>query len=233
MMRGRVLVLSSIIVALQLVPVIHAAESVPELALEQLDGSPFSLRALSGSVVVLDFWASWCVPCRQSFPFLDSLQREHRDDGLRVVALSLDEDPADAAAFRSAQPATFTVVRDPALLAGERFQIAALPTTLLIDRQGQVVARFEGADAAVHEQLRVAVERLLAGQPLPNSSGRLVPTALRASGTLKAWQRGHLADPMMNLDGDPLTRLLREHIHASKEAAAGDGGAAGGGCGCN
>ena len=47
------------------------------------------------------------------------------------------------------------------------------------------------------------------------------------------WERGYLADPIMSLDGDPLTKLLREHIHASKEGAAGDGGAAGGGCGCN
>jgi hypothetical protein len=50
---------------------------------------------------------------------------------------------------------------------------------------------------------------------------------------VKAWQRGYLADSFMNLDGDPITRQLREHIHASKEGAAGDGGAAGGGCGCN
>jgi hypothetical protein len=60
-----------------------------------------------------------------------------------------------------------------------------------------------------------------------------VAPGLEAKGGLKAWQRGHLADPIMNLDGDRLTGLLREHIHASKEGAAGTGGAAGGGCGCN
>jgi len=60
-----------------------------------------------------------------------------------------------------------------------------------------------------------------------------VSPSLRETGAVKAWQRGYLADPMMNLGGDPLSRLLNEHIHASKEGAAGDGGAAGGGCGCN
>ncbi|MDL1877626.1 DUF4266 domain-containing protein [Cytophagia bacterium CHB2] len=50
---------------------------------------------------------------------------------------------------------------------------------------------------------------------------------------MKAWSRGYLADPMMELAGDRLTRVIKEHVHASKEAAAGDGGASGGGCGCN
>ena len=56
---------------------------------------------------------------------------------------------------------------------------------------------------------------------------------LEATGSIKAWQRGYLADPIMSLDGDAVTRLYKDHIHASKEAAAGDGGASGGGCGCN
>ena len=60
-----------------------------------------------------------------------------------------------------------------------------------------------------------------------------VSKELEATGEIKAWQRGYLADPIMSLDGDAVTRLFKEHIHASKEAAAGDGGASGGGCGCN
>jgi hypothetical protein len=60
-----------------------------------------------------------------------------------------------------------------------------------------------------------------------------VAKSAQATGPVKAWQRGYLADPIMSLDGDRVTQLLREHIHASKEGAAGNGGPAGGGCGCN
>jgi hypothetical protein len=77
------------------------------------------------------------------------------------------------------------------------------------------------------------VATLLAGKPLGGEAGVRVAKSVRATGSVKAWQRGYLADPLMSLDGDALTQLLREHIHSSKEAAAGGGGAAGGGCGCN
>ena len=73
---------------------------------------------------------------------------------------------------------------------------------------------------------------VLAGRAIGSGDVR-VPSSVQATGKVKAWQRGYLADPLMQLDGDPLTRILREHIFSSKEAAAGDGGASGGGCGCN
>ena len=64
-------------------------------------------------------------------------------------------------------------------------------------------------------------------------TGSTIATGRQATGSVKAWDRGLLAEPIMQLGGDPLTRLMREHVYASKEGAAGDGGAAGGGCGCN
>jgi hypothetical protein len=98
---------------------------------------------------------------------------------------------------------------------------------------GRIAARFEGGDESVHAKIEAAVAALLAGEPLAPGTDVRVAASLHATGDLKAWQRGYLADPIMILDGDTLTRIIKEHIHASKEAAAGDGGAAGGGCGCN
>lgn len=77
------------------------------------------------------------------------------------------------------------------------------------------------------------MKTLLAGGTLPAGTDVRVAASLEATGSLKAWERGYLADPIMSLDGSPLTRIIREHVHASKEGASGDGGAAGGGCGCN
>lgn len=212
-----------------------AAPATPPGApdLRTLDGKPFSLESLRGNVVVLDFWAPWCVPCRASFPALDALQHEHGSRGLRVVGLTLEPDDRGVRAFLDAVRVSFTIARDPSGAAGTAFDVVAMPTTFLLDREGRVAARFEGGDRQVHARLEEAVEALLSGGALPASSGVRVAEGLRATGSLKAWERTYLADPILSLDGDPLTRFIREHVHASKEAAAGNGGASGGGCGCN
>jgi len=214
-------------------PATHAGEATPDITMYALDGKPFTLASLKGKVVVLDFWASWCVPCRKSFPFLDELQKKHANEGLQVVGLTLEEDGDAVTGFLESVPVNFTIARDTSERSGEAFGVVAMPTTFLIDREGRVAARFEGGDKSVHKKVEAAVKTLLAGGTLPPGTEVRVAASVEATGELKAWQRGYLADPIMNLDGDPLTRVIREHIHASKEGASGDGGAAGGGCGCN
>jgi len=209
------------------------ATPVPAVKIFDRDGKPLALSAYKGRVLLLDFWASWCAPCRKSFPFLDALQTRHAAEGLAIVGLTLEEDDDSIDAFLDSVPAHFTIARDPSGLAGEAFGVVAMPTTFLIDRDGRVAARFEGGDESVHAKIEAAVATLLSGGTLPPGTDVRVAASLEATGALKAWERGHLADPIMNLDGDPLTRIIREHIHASKEGASGDGGAAGGGCGCN
>jgi cytochrome c biogenesis protein CcmG, thiol:disulfide interchange protein DsbE len=204
-----------------------------DLKIQTLNGSAFSLESLKGQIVVLDFWASWCVPCRTSFPFLDTLQGKYQSQGLRVLGLTLEDNEEAVRAFLDDVPAAFTILRDPSGHAGEAFHVVAMPTTFLLDPQGRVVARFEGGDKRAHAKLEAAVSSLLSGATLPAGVDVRVPRSLEATGSIKAWQRQYLADPIMNLVGDPITRLLREHIHASKEGAAGDGGPSGGGCGCN
>jgi thiol-disulfide isomerase/thioredoxin len=210
-----------------------APGSLPELSLRTRDGKPFRLDSLSGKVVVLDFWAPWCVPCRASFPRLDALQAKHESGGLQVVGLTLLDDPEAIYSFLDAVPVKFPIVIDSAGTSGTAFNVVAMPTTFVLDRSGRVAARFEGGGKAVHEKIEAAVEALLSGKTVDPSSGVRVSSSLQATGKIKAWQRGYLADPIMSLDGGPLDQVLKEHIHASKEAAAGDGGASGGGCGCN
>ena len=133
--------------------------------------------------------------------------------------------------FLAKVPVGFTVLRDAGGNSAEAFGVLAMPTAFLLDREGRVVARFEGGEHAQAEE--EALVKLLAGAALPAKADLRVAASLQATGSLKAWRRGHLADPIMNLDGDRLTQFLRDHVHASKEASAGNGGASGGGCGCN
>jgi peroxiredoxin len=221
--------LAFLFLAASALPAAGTGVAAPPIQLTDQTGKAFSLEALKGQVVVLDFWASWCGPCRKSLPELDALQTKFASQGVKVVGVSLDADVTAVAAFLEQVPVRFTIVQDPAGKTGEAFAVVAMPTTFLIDREGRIVARFEGG-AHVQEEA-AAVSALLAGTGI-NKEVR-VASGLQATGSLKAWQRGHLADPIMSLESDRLSAMLQEHIHASKEGAAGNGGAAGGGCGCN
>jgi thiol-disulfide isomerase/thioredoxin len=102
------------------------------------------LDSLEGKVVLLDFWASWCSPCLQSFPWMNELQQKHGGEGLVVVAVNLDQDRALADAFLKKVPAQFRVEYDGKGDVARQFQVQAMPTSFLIDRQGNVRVRHAG-----------------------------------------------------------------------------------------
>jgi len=205
------------------------ASGVVDASFTDLEGRPRALSETRGGVTLLVFWASWCVPCRKGFPFLDELQRRHSGAGFAVVAVTLEEDDGAVSAFVKTHPASFLVGRDPSGRAGEIFEVGAIPSAFLLNREGRVVARFEGGTDAVHRRIEEAVDTVMSGGTLDPALATIGSTQTN----VLVWQREYLADPIMNLDGDVLTRSMREHVHASKEGAAGNGGVAGGGCGCN
>src|SRR5512140_906917 len=204
----------------------------PAYSLHTLDDRPFTLESEKGKVVVLDFWAPWCVPCRKSFPFLDGLQAKY-EARVAVLGLTLEQNLDPVLRFIEEVPVRFPILRDPAGLSGEAFHVAAMPTTIVLGPDGRYEGRFEGGDPKTHEKLERAVVKILGGQHLGDDDSVRVGSGAESTGAVHAWERGYLADPIMNLDGDALTRQISEHVHASKEGAAGDGGSSGGGCGCN
>src|SRR3984957_11740861 len=102
--------------------------------------SPLDLTSLGGRVVYLDFWASWCGPCRQSFPWMEILKRTYGAQGLEIITVNLDRDRADADKFLKQLHPTFDVRFDPKGELAELYKIQGMPSSVLIDRHG--VTRF-------------------------------------------------------------------------------------------
>ena len=139
---------------------------VPVCNLTALDGAPVdSLQALKGEVLYVDFWASWCPPCIQSFPFLTGLQQEYGERGLRVIGVNLDEKIADAEKFLSDYPAGFTIVADLSKQCAKDFDVIAMPSSYLIDREGIVRYIHRGFRQGETKELRLIVEQLLDHYP--------------------------------------------------------------------
>lgn len=100
--------------------------------------SDFDLEQHAGKVVVLDFWASWCVPCRRSFPWMNEMQQKYADDGLIIIAVNLDNNSTDAAKFLRDYPAEFRIVYDTDKELARTFGVQAMPSSFLIGRDGEV-----------------------------------------------------------------------------------------------
>jgi cytochrome c-type biogenesis protein len=145
-------------------------EMVPDVEFQTLAGKPFRLKELQGQVVLLNFWATYCIPCREEIPALNALQHELQPQGLKIVGASLD-DSADGVNAYQQEVAKFEY---DVLLGGSdakvKFQQSVLPTTYLIDRQGRIRQKIIGArDKAAWE---AAVKPLLAETPATASAAK-------------------------------------------------------------
>lgn len=129
----------------------------PALALPALDGGEVSLASLQGKPVLLNFWATWCPPCRKEMPLLESTYQRYRAAGLQVLAVNLAENPVTVRAFRDRYGITFPILLDADGKATERYRIIPLPTTFFIAGDGRVLDKVEG------ELDPVQLERLVTG----------------------------------------------------------------------
>jgi cytochrome c biogenesis protein CcmG, thiol:disulfide interchange protein DsbE len=120
--------------------------------------SPIDVGEFRGRVLYLDFWASWCAPCQQSFPWMEAMKDSYEAQGLTVVAVNLDQHRPDAERFLAKFHPTFDVRFDPQGEAAEHFKVQGMPTSLIIDRRGVVRFThigFRPVDRATYEnQLR-------------------------------------------------------------------------------
>jgi thiol-disulfide isomerase/thioredoxin len=151
-----------------------------EVTAETLDGVQVEVHARDGKVRVVDFWASWCDPCREQLPFLDRLARTYEADGLFVYAVSFDEDRAALERFLDEAPVSFPVLWDKGGAAlSERLEVTRLPTTLLIDREGVVREVHLGFAVGEERKVEDGVRRLLAAPPVTPPISAAPPLSAR------------------------------------------------------
>ena len=136
--------------------------STGRTSLKSLDGADFRLDDLRGRVVLLEFWATWCEPCKLSLPFYARLDGELRPRGLAVVAVSTDDSDALVHKYLESAPLPYTIARDPRGEFAQSMGVQLIPTTLLLDRKGEIRLRKQGFSPGDEPALRREVERLLA-----------------------------------------------------------------------
>lgn len=133
----------------------------PALEAKGQDGQPLRIKPRE-AVVYLDFWASWCGPCKQSFPWMNAMQTQYGSKGLRVIAINLDQKPADGQRFLQSNRASFEVGWDPTGQTPRLYGVKTMPTSYLIDRQGKVIFKHAGFttldEAALEKQIKLALE---------------------------------------------------------------------------
>jgi thiol-disulfide isomerase/thioredoxin len=112
-------------------------------------------------VIYLDFWASWCVPCRQSFPWLNEMQAKYGAQGLQIVGVNVDRQQTDAQRFLGSHPAAFPLVMDPAGSLAEQYQLQGMPSAVLISPDGRELQRHIGFRADRIDEYEAALSRLL------------------------------------------------------------------------
>lgn len=140
---------------------LNSGETPPHFSLPSNDNKSVTPGDFSGKVVYLDFWASWCGPCKHSFPWMSSIQKEFENKGLQVVAINLDSSKKDAERFLAENSSNFTVAFDPDGKTPELYGVHSMPSSFLIDRKGKVVAIFEGFHDEDKVKIREKISSLL------------------------------------------------------------------------
>ena len=136
------------------------AKQAPAINLPAINGN-VNLANLQGKVVYLDFWASWCKPCKKSFPWMNEIKKKYVEQGFEVVAVNLDKNRALADIFLKEFDINFIIAFDSDGSSAEEYQLRGMPSSYLIGRDGNLYASHIGFRNKDTEKLEVAIQRLL------------------------------------------------------------------------
>ncbi len=119
-------------------PSLQAGAPAPAFELNSNSGKPVSLADLKGQIVLVNFWASWCGPCRQEMPILEQLNHQYRSKGVALIGVNVEPDSAAATSWLKATPVTFPILYDVDSKVSKLYEVQGMPNTVIIDRKGVV-----------------------------------------------------------------------------------------------
>lgn len=133
----------------------------PDFTLKAMDGSNVKLSELKGKVVMLNFWASWCGPCRQEMPYLEDIYKKYAPAGFVLLGINVDEDSADAKEFLAEVPVSFPVLLDSKNTLPELYEVEAMPSTFFVDKDGNLVYLHKGYKPGEEKEYEAQILKLL------------------------------------------------------------------------
>ena len=158
--RDRLNTVVFLLLTLATTPAALAASNAPAFELPG-DSGQISLEQYRDQVVFVDFWASWCVPCRRSFPWLNAMHAKYAEQGLVIVGVNLDMERSDAAKFLEEYPAEFAVVYDADKQLARQFEVIAMPSSYVFGRDGQIAARHMGFKVKQQDEYEALIVKAL------------------------------------------------------------------------
>jgi len=160
----RVCAIASGLLISTLAVAVGVGDRAPPFTLPTAAGDRVALERLRGKVVYVDFWASWCGPCRRSFPWMNAMNRKYAAQGLAIIAINVDKKRDDAARFLSETPAEFSVVYDAPGAVPAAYGVKGMPSSYVIDQAGNVSAVEKGFRDESAATLEQRIRALLAPQ---------------------------------------------------------------------
>lgn len=144
------------------VQALEVGDQAPEIELPGIGGQVVKLTKQPGKVIYVDFWASWCGPCRQSFPWMNAMQEKYKSQGFQIIGINLDAQAEDAEKFLTKFPAKFTVAYDAKGGSARLYNVKGMPTSYLIGNNGKVLYQHMGFNnegrAKLEQMIQAAVE---------------------------------------------------------------------------
>jgi peroxiredoxin len=137
-MRNRIVALAAVLTLALPAWAGVADVQAPGFTLQSRDGKTVTLAQFKGDVVMLNFWASWCGPCRQEMPLLDSIYKQYKDMGFTLIGVNVEPNSRDANAWLMKTPVSYPILYDTKSQVSQLYHVQAMPTTVIIDRKGIV-----------------------------------------------------------------------------------------------
>ncbi len=139
--------------------IISANSAIANDALHEFEQA---MTEYKGKIVYVDFWASWCVPCRKSFPWMNDVQEQYQEQGLVILSINLDAQAELAEKFLQQTPANFAIIYDAKGTLAKKFQLKGMPSSYLFDRQGKLISAHSGFNGKKMKKYQQEIEQALA-----------------------------------------------------------------------